>query len=137
MLGLAESRSSLTADEISTSALPPKNSPLFDRFFTVLDYHVESEEQSLRSLHSAGTSGPSFVEIGYGNPDGSFRGVHRFEVSRFRNSDSDQAQLKVTFSSFNRRPQTGGLFPGWVWRLHQFYSLCLFRDGIREVLEKK
>lgn len=111
---------------LSRSSLPPRHTPIFGGNFMVLDFHLKSEDQDPLE---------SFVEIGYGDDRKGFAGMHRFEVSR---RAIDQGVI-VSYSSISCNPgQDKRVFPwvhpNFVARFHCFYALCLFRDGVREIL---
>ena len=92
----------------------------------VLDSHLKSEDQDPLE---------SFVEFGYGDDRRRFAGMHRFEISH----KAAENGVVVSYSSYSCNPKEDKPIFAWistnlVSRFHCFYALCLFKDGIREIL---
>lgn len=132
-------RQILSPGGIERERLPGKGTVLLGGCFLVLDARVSGK----------GEEGESFIEIGFGDDRRGFSGMHRFEVSRLANEDSDEAEdwtdtgrkekedVQLWCSSISCNPRENKLpFPKWAFGFHQFYAQCLFRDGVRGVLGK-
>jgi len=100
----------------------------------ILDYYIKSSPSSPDAT-------PSFVEIGYGSDRRGFAGMHRYEVFRQPEGEKEEGGVRIGYSSISCNPMVDkAIFP-WcntklVWDFHNLYALCLFRDGIREVLRE-
>lgn len=98
----------------------------------VLDHHISlaSDQNSL--------GGESFLEVGYGDDRNSFSGMKRWSVERRLGEDGEKAVV-ITDSSLACNPSVNRPIAPWAPRrlvrdFHNYYALCLFRDGVREVL---
>jgi len=103
----------------------------------VLDWHISPSTHSDATLAST----ESFVEVAYGNDRRDFAGMHRFEISRQKGGEDLRGEegIILSYSSSSCNPAADKpIFPrfnsGLVWRFHKFYAMCLFQDGVREVL---
>jgi hypothetical protein len=121
--------------DLSREKLPEKGTVLLGDNFMVLDKYVKGEGEE---------QGQSFVEIGFGDNRKGFAGLHRFEVERIRDGEregeedgeEEKGGVQLWYSSISCHPTRNKLpFPAWVFRFHEFYAQCLFRDGVAEVLK--
>ena len=62
--------------------------------------------------------------------------MHRFHVTRDEESADDQdSGVTICYSSVCCNPTINkSLGPKFMFKLYTFYALCLFRDGVAEVL---
>lgn len=102
----------------------------------ILDRHIKTS-----SAREQSSIGDSFVEIAFGDDRKTFSGVKRFEVLRLKSKDDSDEGVIFTDSSLACNPMIDGATiqwlpapKNWMQSFHNFYALCLFRDGVREVL---
>jgi hypothetical protein len=103
----------------------------------VLDHNIKTSLPTEQS-----SIGDSFVEIAFGDDRKNFSGVKRFEVSRLEGKDDSDELVILTDSSLACNPTIDGAIISWLptpkgfmQSFHNFYAMCLFRDGVREVLK--
>jgi hypothetical protein len=130
-----EGRIISSPSELSCTSLPPRYTMLFGGNFMVLDVGLKSDADS--SKETDPTLKESFLEVGFGDNRRGFAGLHRFEVSHdVEKETSEHAGITICYSSISCNPTVNKpLFPKFVFGFHKFYAMCLFRDGIAEVLK--
>lgn len=102
----------------------------------VLDLHFRAADSPSPEKKSG-----SFVQIAFGDDRKTFSGMHHFEVSRQVEEECGEEGVVLSYSGLACNPTVDmRIFP-WVngelmWSFHKFYALCLFRDGVREVLSE-
>ena len=118
--------------ELSRTKIPPRYTPLFGENFMVLDVGLRSER--IPEMESREENDQSFVEVGFGDNRKGFAGLHRFELVH---DDGVEGQgVTICYSCISCNPTVDKLpFPKFIFNFHEFYAMCLFRDGIAEVLK--
>lgn len=113
-------------EDLSETQLPALNTVLFGSF-QVLDVQLSGADDR-------GVDAPqSYIDFGSGNPAGGFAGVHRFVITRTKNT-SEAARVEIHFESMACNPTVDKPFaPLFVHRLHNLYADLLFRDAIFHV----
>jgi hypothetical protein len=108
---------------------------LFGGNFMVLDVGLKSDADPSKGMDP--TLEDSFVEVGFGDNRRRFAGLHRFEVSRdVEKETGEYAGITICYSSISCHPTVNKpVFPKFLFGFHKFYAMCLFRDGIAEVLK--
>ena len=124
----------MASSDLQSDKLPEKRTPMFNGNFMILNHEIKSNSKS--SVES-----PSFLELGYGDDRKTFSGFHRFEVSRQGGGKEEEGGAVLQYSSISCNPaEDRRIFPwvtaGTIVWFHNFYALCLFRDGVREVLRR-
>ncbi|CZR55848.1 uncharacterized protein PAC_05736 [Phialocephala subalpina] len=136
----------LSLDGLSKTHLPEKGTVLFGGNFMILDTHIAhpsssttthspplGEKQSLgASCADTGYQDPviSFVDIAFGDDRRNFAGLHRFEIR-----GEKEGEIIIWYSSMSCNPSIDKApFPKWVFGFHVWYAMCLFKDGVEEVI---
>jgi hypothetical protein len=123
----------LFPSELARETLPRPHSPLIRGHFLVLDVNLPPTSQEEKT---SSRIGGSYIEIGFGDDRKDFAGMHRFEVTRDVDAaEGDDGDITIYFTSLACNPRVDRLLCSrFLFSLHDFYALCLFRDGIAEVL---
>lgn len=124
-------------------ALLELNSTLLGSFM-ILDSQPSSD-----LVIAKGEAEGAYVDVAFGDPSKSFDGFHRFEVLRIGGSllenigseemkefqpEMGKGGVVLRYASVSCNPSADQSVPTWLWTVHKFYALCLFRDATREVL---
>ncbi len=120
--------------DISKTKLPQKYSQLYGGNFIVLDYKVRN--QPLWTTEKTEIEDTSYIDIGYGDSRKGFSGFHRFEVVHNEQNAGEEG-VTICYSSISCNPSVNKMpFGNVIFTFHRWYSMCLFRDGIDEVLRR-
>lgn len=80
-------------------------------------------------------SGEIYVDIAFGDDRRGFAGFHRLEVTYEK--QCEKREVTLCYSSMACNPSVNILpLPGFMFRFHRWYGMCLFRDGVEMVLRK-
>jgi hypothetical protein len=95
------------------------------------------------SLQQASAQSSSYVDFIFGSDDGFIAGVHRFTVSRNdkseggKQNDDATASVTIEFSHKGCHPKENKPMnpEDFMQKLHLWYAMLLFREGVAEVLK--
>jgi len=123
--------------DLSDKQLPPLHSTLFGAF-QVLEFYDSDQATSLDSA----PPGDSYVDFGFGSDGSIFSGFQRYSLSRSARvhekvdaDDADNSVVRITFSCVACNPmQDKPIKPDFLFVLHKFYAMLLFREGVGQIL---
>lgn len=129
-------------EELSKMKLPEKGTVLFGGNFMVLDVHISPPSPLLEESYvdiSYNDPVISYIDIGFGDNRRNFAGLHRFEIQHHGKKEGgegmEEEEVTIWFSSMSCNPSVDRPpFPKWVFGFHIWYSMCLFKDGIEQVI---
>lgn len=114
-------------EQISESSLSPVSTKIFGAF-QVLDVQTHAQ------FHSFETE--SHIDIGFGNDQSRFAGVHRFSVLRNSEDAESQDHVILKFScqvATGSKPNLVASIMQYAGFLHGIYADLLFRESVGEV----
>lgn len=114
-------------EQISESSLSPVSTKIFGTF-QILD--VQTHSQALSSETE------SHIDIGFGNDQSRFAGVHRFSVLRNFEGAESQNHVILKFScqvATGSKPNLVASILQYTGFLHGIYAELLFRESVAEV----